>query len=570
MRLKHIIKRGSRYQYVCRVPRDLKSHFPFPVIYRTLGTANEKAARVLAASIEFDTQQLFMQLRSAMLSKDVEKRLIALYLKRGIEDMEAQAQGQATGVNKLLEESFKSMQSSSPKESRERYADFNTGLADDMKEMIADRETFMVAERVDELAVRLKKHNGIKLTDADKKALSIKYLNADKQLYEARSAMLRGEWSLMDAIKEKIEKDLATPYCDFKTALEKYQDDYIVSKPNVKPGTITDMQVECRVLLEIIGNIIITEVNTMSTVTKLKTVLRKYPKNRVQRYGDKSIHTILKNESRYEKINPKTANEYIKRLKAVLDFAGKYKLITSSNAAAGELFRTEKAAEDERSAYDNSDIERLVAAICTQPLWTYGSDKPERFWIILIALFHGLRLGNIVQLTKADMCQTDRGTWVIRMRQGKTKATVRSVAICDSLILLGFLDWVNSLDRNKLFQDTSDSFSKWYNRDEKRSDGYTIQGFESRHVTTDKKKCLYSLRHTFASNVFDVTGDFKITSDMMGHSTSGAVTARYTKLTKTEALKEVSEKMSLDGIDLDRLEARAKELFGYSATIESS
>jgi site-specific recombinase XerD len=81
-------------------------------------------------------------------------------------------------------------------------------------------------------------------------------------------------------------------------------------------------------------------------------------------------------------------------------------------------------------------------------------------------------------------------------------------------------------------------------------------------VTTDPKKCLYSIRHSFAGNVFDVTEDFKITSDMMGHSTGRSVTARYTKTTKAETLKEITEKMQLEHIDLDRLEARAKELFG--------
>jgi len=89
-----------------------------------------------------------------------------------------------------------------------------------------------------------------------------------------------------------------------------------------------------------------------------------------------------------------------------------------------------------------------------------------------------------------------------------------------------------------------------------------VQGFEAKYVTPDKKKCLYSLRHTFAGNVFEVTGDYKITADMMGHSTGGSVTARYIKTAKTKALKAVSEQMNLDIIDLNRLEARAMELFG--------
>jgi len=162
-----------------------------------------------------------------------------------------------------------------------------------------------------------------------------------------------------------------------------------------------------------------------------------------------------------------------------------------------------------------------------------------------------------------SICQLENGLWVFNLTRGKTKATIRPVAICETLKKLGFLEWVAALPRTKLFQDSEKSFSTWYNRDEtNKITGQRFQGFESRYITEDKKKCLYSIRHTFAGNVFDVTTDFKITSDMMGHSTASSVTARYTKATKAEALKEVTDKMKLEHIDLDRLEARAIELFG--------
>jgi integrase len=564
MHSRHILKRGKRYSYVCRIPADLQDRFPSPTIWKSLHTDDVKQARLLAGAEEYRTQQLFMHLRCGMLSKDLEKRLVALYLKQGVDALELQATGQSKGIDKAIDDAFTALSNTmgiSVKEARERRADYNTRIADGMKDMIASQEAYLADDGVSGLADRLKENHGIKMTSADKQALSLKLLNTDKQLHEAESALLRGEWSLLEALKERVERDLATPYFDFKTVLEKYQEWYLASKPNLKQGTKDDMAVECRVLLEIIGNTSIAEVNTMDTVAKLKSILQKYPKNKQQRFGDKSIHSILRSERDYEKISLKTANEYIKRLKAVIDYAAKSKMLNAANVVFGELFRVEVAEEDQRLAYDNGDVERMTDSICTQPLWTYNPPKPERFWIVLITLFHGLRLGNIVSLTKADICQTDRGTWVFDLRRGKTKSTVRPVAICDTLLLLGFLDWVERLDRNKLFQDSVSSFSTWYNRNEKRADGYAVQGFEAKYITTDPKKCLYSLRHNFAGNVFEVTEDFKITSDMMGHSTGKSVTARYTKRTKAETLKEVTEKMQIEHIDLDRLEARALELF---------
>lgn len=81
MRPLHIIRRGNRYHYVCRIPADLQSLFPFPSIYKSLRTGDVKSARILASAEEYRIQQLFLQLRSGMFDKDYEKNLIASYLK---------------------------------------------------------------------------------------------------------------------------------------------------------------------------------------------------------------------------------------------------------------------------------------------------------------------------------------------------------------------------------------------------------------------------------------------------------------------------------------------------------
>ena len=563
MRSRHIIKRGKWYYYVCRIPADLLHLFPSITIYKSLHTDDIKNARLLAGAEEYRTQQLFLQLRSGMLSKDQEKHLIASYIKHHLNILEAKATGNTNHLDKpgkikadlkkedLFFNDLAAPYNLSQEEIRQLKLEFYKTLSSQMSEMIANKDTskWPIIGKISNLS------------KADHKALEIKILNANKQIFDAACNMYKGDWGPMERLLEKAERDLSVSYYSFMDVIVEYKEHYLVSKPDLKSGTKDDMHVECRVLLDILGDINITEVNTMKSVAKLKQILLKYPRNKQQRYGEKSIHSIIRSERGYDTINLKTANEYLKRLKAIIGFASKSKMITTTNVMDGEYFQTETAEEEQRSAYDSHDIKRLIEAICTQSLWVLGQPKPERFWILLIALFHGLRLGNIVTLTKQDIVQIDSGIWVFMLRHGKTKSTIRPVAICDCLLLLGFLEWVDSLQRQKLFQDSTDSFSKWYNRNESRADGYEIKGFESRYITTDKKKCLYSLRHNFAGNVFDVSTDFKITADMMGHSTGRNVTARYTKKTKSETLKQISDKMSLENIDLDRLELRAQELF---------
>jgi len=581
----HLIKRGNKYHFVCRIPQDLLHHFPSSQISHSLKTDKNKDAAVLAASLEYQTQKLFTQLRTGMLPKDLEKRLVALYLNSFVTALRADAKGQKfgrtkrddTGVSAIFDlcanahtewDSYKDRAAIRSGMTAQDIRNDKLNTATEFTEIygnaLADKNPSLELHTVSRVATLLKKKLGIKMTPANCKTLSMELTHANKIIHEVDAARVQGNWTPLELLEEKVERELATPFHYFETVLEKYREYYLNKNPNVAPGTKDDMDVECRVLLEIIGNISIAEVNTLDTVTKLKSVLRKYPLNKQQRYGDRSILSIIRTEKEYVPISPKTANEYIKRLKRVIDYANKAKMINASNVAENELFPTTEAAEEQRDAYDSADIERLINAICKQQLWTYGDPKPERFWIILIALFHGFRLGNIVALTKADICQTDKGTWIFQLRKGKTKSTVRPVAICDSLLLLGFLEWAEGLKRVKLFQDSSDSFSKWYNRSEERKGkhgAYLVKGFEASHITESKKKCLYSLRHSFAENVFDVSSDYKITADMMGHSTGTSVTARYTKKTKAETLKSINEKMDIDKIDLDLLEARSIELF---------
>ncbi|HCE66027.1 MAG: hypothetical protein A2X82_19575 [Geobacteraceae bacterium GWC2_55_20] len=559
---KHIRKRGSKYHYICRVPADLLHVFPSPVISRALHTDDKKSAALLGVSIDYATKQLFVQLRSGMLDATLQRLLINLYLRNGLNELQAIANGTKVPYEDIVQRKEAQAGYALTNEDRQELrATIAEKMAGYSKADLAAGDSWMHNEYAAKVACMLQEQHGVSVSNADKKVLVRQYENASKKLSEAEAGIHRGEWGLYEALKDRVDAELSKPYALLADVLEKYALWYSASRPNIKAGTLDDMHVECRVLLEIIGNISIAEVNTLDTLTRVKTILRRYPLNRVQKFPNQALSAILK-VTGYPVIAIKTANEYIKRLKAVLDYANKAKALNSVNVVTGELFCTEKAEEEERSAYDTADITRLIDAMCTKPLWRYNPAKPERFWIILIALFQGFRLGNIVGLTKRDICQTDKGAWVFNLRSGKTKATVRPVAICDSLQLLGFLDWVNSLNRDRLFQDSADSFSKWYNRTDTRPDGTKYEGFEAAFITRDRKKCLYSLRHSFAGNVFDVTGDYKITSDMMGHSTGGSVTARYTKATKAETLKAISDKMSRDGIDLERLKARAVELFG--------
>ena len=75
--------------------------------------------------------------------------------------------------------------------------------------------------------------------------------------------------------------------------------------------------------------------------------------------------------------------------------------------------------------------------------------KPHEFWLPLIALFTGARLNEICQLHLEDI-QQFHGIWVFDInnkgvKRLKTSSAVRRVPISQTLIEIGFLDYVEDV-----------------------------------------------------------------------------------------------------------------------------
>ncbi len=77
MRLRHVIQRGNHFQFVCRVPKDLRRFFPTAIIWKPLKASSMKSVNI-ACVLEQKTQNLFLQLRCGMLSSGDVNRILNL------------------------------------------------------------------------------------------------------------------------------------------------------------------------------------------------------------------------------------------------------------------------------------------------------------------------------------------------------------------------------------------------------------------------------------------------------------------------------------------------------------
>ncbi|WP_295693388.1 site-specific integrase [uncultured Maricaulis sp.] len=135
--------------------------------------------------------------------------------------------------------------------------------------------------------------------------------------------------------------------------------------------------------------------------------------------------------------------------------------------------------------------------------------KRSRYWLPLIALFTGMRMGEIAQLWTDDVLEPD-GVWALRVQfnadrdqELKNPGSDRIIPIHKTLIDLGFVDWASAarqknasrlfpdIPKSKDKQDFSSIFSKRFSK-----------FLETADLWRDGRT-FHSLRHNFRDAVRD-------------------------------------------------------------------
>ncbi len=183
--------------------------------------------------------------------------------------------------------------------------------------------------------------------------------------------------------------------------------------------------------------------------------------------------------------------------------------------------------------------------------------RDDKFWVPLIGLFTGMRLGEIVQLHVSDVrCENEISYFDINKDEGedkslKTKSSQREVPIHPELIQMGFLAYVESAgktsSKGRIFPSIkagkngyySHNFSKYFGR-------YLGQtGIKASGIV------FHSFRHSFTDALRVGEVEDSIVKALLGHSDQ-TVTAGYGSTVPLKVLDINVKKVSHD-IDLSHL-----------------
>jgi integrase len=339
-------------------------------------------------------------------------------------------------------------------------------------------------------------------------------------------------------------------------------------------GTLREFEHAVSRFIQLHGDLPIASINRRH-VREFREALQAMPVRRTGRLREATLSQLLEWSQRHpeaQRISPGTVNKLLGAVQAISVWGRDNGLVPddSSWADAFSGMRLEEQ-EPEREPWEIDDLKKLFAsdiyALDERPKGVRGEAA---YWLPLLGLFTGARLGELALLLASDV-SIDEASGVSAIsiaddpsigRSLKTRASRRTVPVHPELIRLGFLEYVRERrddegSRARLFSSVarkSDvaSWSKWFGR-------YIRQRGIDRAV-------FHSFRHGFADALRAAGESRDIRRALTGHSGEGtdegygakAMVRRY-GLTR---LAEAVAKVSYPGLDLSQIRPESSVVSG--------
>ena len=224
-------------------------------------------------------------------------------------------------------------------------------------------------------------------------------------------------------------------------------------------------------------------------------------------------------EQDLKKLSNNTINKIIQRVNKYLSYMIKLNYMKSLDLTIPKYPDDSK----KREAYTYDEIQKIKEVV---------ENIEEDKFITNIAIYQGMRLKEITQLTKNDIVKIN-DIYCIDINTNnekttKTKKSVRIIPIHNKLIEIGFLDFVNSKnDGENLFVIDNLKFTKYYGRKYKD--------------LINEEKTFYSLRHSFVNELIQNNQKTEHIQAFVGHSQDAKITFGYSDPINTKLLKELLE-----------------------------
>lgn len=301
---------------------------------------------------------------------------------------------------------------------------------------------------------------------------------------------------------------------------------------------------------------------TLDDVRAFRDLLAQLPPNFsiLKKYSGMKLSEIASGYDGHP-LAPKTQVKMFTAVKAFFQWCVNEGYLTKS--PVGELAALPKPSKKRtRRAFSNHELKKLFLS----PLYT-GCAAPKRrsvsgdniyrdgmYWLPLVGLFTGMRLGELIQLPVKHVKEQDGVLYFdLSGIKLKTDNSMRQIPVHPELLKLGFMGFVRAQEKNRdpdarLFED----FTLGSTKDPGGPASKVIMRYIRSAVTKDKMVVFHSFRHSFSDALRQTDIQDSRRRKLMGHAGEGATDTDYDSVLEAVHLTEDMAKVSYP-IDLSHL-----------------
>lgn len=558
----HLTLRGHTFYFRRAIPRNLRARLGRCELKASLKTSDRSVARIRCRELTNHFERLFLQIQSMPeLTHEMINKLVRSYFKRVMQVWNL------TTVHGPKDPDFDSMDQASLSE------DFVIKLRQQAAAHTYDQNTQREAEEL----LKEAGHEGATKDSDEFDAVCHGILRAKIEQHSIYAALLKGEFKDTEPVDPLFKnighswgtaitggpeanmgpslKDLSETYCKFKQ-----QSGTWVQKTFNENRRVLDWFIEQANGEKPIGKISIEDVrNFRDSLLSLPASFSK-----AKQYKELTFMEAAKAGVEDDRLSLKTARKYLYNLKSFLHWCEEDGYISKSPAGTIKINFKNNAQED-RPPFSDMQLTKIF----TSPQYTGHKSairrsipgdvliKDGKFWIPLIGLYSGMRLGEIVQLLIADIREV-KGTlcfYVTRSedddKQLKTSSSQRIVPVHPILVKIGFLEYLNK-------RRDEDPTGRVFPDIKPGKDGYHSHNFSkfySRYLTQigakTSKTSFHSFRHNFTDALRNSGAENSRVKALLGHKDSN-MTATYGSKFPADVLYEDVMKVSYQ-VALDHL-----------------
>lgn len=347
----------------------------------------------------------------------------------------------------------------------------------------------------------------------------------------------------------------------FEKLFERYD---TFKTPSWAPKTRQSVERALRHAMQVIGPEKPVKLIANTDVARFRDVLGKLPPNfsKMKHFNGLSLSEIASKNDTGLALSPKSQKKDLDFLHAFLSWATEEGYVEKQPGANIKVVAKKKKGPKGKDRFPYN-VKQLTA-IFSSPIYTGCKSESRRstpgqevirdgkYWIPLIAIYSGLRLGEIVQLLHEDI-RTEDGVTFFDVtkdaedeeddKQVKTESSYRKVPIHKRLMELGFLDHVSKAQTGaRVFEDVkqgqdgyySHNFSKFWGRYARQIEFYQA------------KTAFHSFRHNFKDALTNAGVSEVISKALMGHS-EGSVHSGYGIGPNLAVLKAAIDQITFPG-----------------------